>query len=108
MIFRHVITLLPVTLNQSEIGGITQAFGPAESYSAFVQVKSESLDIINQTGSARTMATIYVLGDCPAKPLDRITFEGKTYEVTGAIPQRSPSAIHHTKIMALELDQTGL
>lgn len=108
MIFRHTITLFPVTLNQSEIGGITQAFGPTATYSAFVQVRSESLDIINQTGSARTMATIYVLGDCPAKPLDRITYAGKTYEVTGAIPQRSPTAIHHTKIMALELDQTGL
>lgn len=108
MIFRHTITLYPVTLNQSEIGGITPGFAAGMNYSAFVQVRSESLDIINQTGSARTMATIYVQGICPAKPLDRITFDGKTYEVTGAIPQRSPTSIHHTKIMTLELDQTSL
>lgn len=108
MIFRHTITLYPVTLGQSEIGGINQAIGTGANYSAFVQVRSESLDVINQTGSARTMAVIYVRGNCPAKPLDRITYAGKTYEVTGAIPQRSPSEIDHTKIMALELDQTSL
>lgn len=108
MIFRHTITLYPVTLGQSEIGGINQAIGTGTTYSAFVQVRSESIAVINQTGSARTMAVIYVRGECPAKPLDRITFSGKTYEVTGAISQRSPSEIDHTKIMAMELDQTTL
>ena len=92
----------------SEIGGITQGFAAGTNYSAFVQVRSESLDIINQTGSARTMATIYVQGICPAKPLDRIVFDGTTYEVNAAMPQRLPSGVHHTKIMAVELDQTGL
>lgn len=108
MIFRHTITLYPVTLGQSAIGGLNQAFGAGTSYSAFVQIRNESLDVINQTGSARTMAVIYVRGSCPAKPLDRIGYAGKTYEVTGAIPQRSPSEINHTKIMAFELDQTSL
>lgn len=108
MIFRHVITLHPVSLTQSELGGITQAIGIGTTYSAFVQIRNESLSVINQTGTARTGATIYVRGDCPAKPLDRITYAGKTYEVTGAMPQRTPSEIHHTKIMAVELDQTSL
>lgn len=108
MIFRHVITLHPVSLTQSELGGITQAIGTGTTYSAFVQVRNESLAVINQAGTARTGATIYVLGDCPAKPLDRITYAGKTYEVTGAMPQRTPSTVHHTKIMAVELDQMSL
>jgi hypothetical protein len=108
MIFRHVVTLYSTTQNESPLGGLT--FDPGNegvAYQAFVQVRSESLDVINQTGSAATMATIYVLGSCPAKPLDRITYDGKTWEVTGAIPQRTPTAVHHTKIMARELDQTG-
>jgi hypothetical protein len=107
MIFPHSITLFSTTLEQSPNGGLKPNVGTnGTSYSAFVQVKSDMVDIINQTAGARTGATIYVRGDCPAKQLDRITFGTKTYEVMGAMPQRSPREIHHTKIMALELDQT--
>jgi hypothetical protein len=108
MIFRHVVTLYPVTITQSTIGGIGQTIGTGTNYTAFVQIRSESIDLINQTGTARTAATIYIQGNCPAKPLDRITYDGKTYEVVGAMPQRSPTTIDHTKIMAIELDQTSL
>lgn len=107
MIFPHTITLYPTTLVTSPNGAVkpdTSTNGT--NYFAFVQVRSDMIDIINQTAGARTGATIYVQGDCPAKQLDRVTFGNKTYEVMGAMPQRNLQTIHHTKIMAIELDQT--
>lgn len=109
MIAPHTITLYPIVLGQSELSGISKLVSPnGTNYQAFVQIRTESRDIINDTAGVRTMAVIYVNGSCPAKPLDRITFDGKTYEVNAAMPQRSPTGVHHTKIMAVELDQTGL
>ena len=53
------------------------------------------------------MAVIYVYGDCPAKPLDRITCGSTTFEITGVIPARSIMGVHHTKIMTQQLEQTA-
>lgn len=107
MTFPHTITLRPVTLSQSEFGGITQDFqGDGTSYAAYFQARTDMLAIINQTGGARSGAVIYVRGECPAKQLDRIDFSGKTYEVMGAVIMRTPSRVHHTKVMVVELDQT--
>jgi hypothetical protein len=105
MIFRHTVTLYPVTISESSLGGMNQSFAAnGTTYASFVQVRNESLAIINESGGVRTGVVCYVLGDCPAKPLDRITYANKTYEVTGSMPQRSPDSIHHTKIMMIELD----
>jgi hypothetical protein len=109
VIFRHIVTLYPLTMSESSLGGIQKAYAATgANFAAFVQHRTESRDIINDTAGARSMTVIYVQGNCPAKPLDRMTFDGKTYEVTGAVYARSPQLIHHTKIMTVELDQTGL
>jgi hypothetical protein len=106
MIFRHIVTVYPVTLGESVLGGITQDHAAVgTTYRAFVQLRNESLDIINQTGGVRTGAVVYVLGSCIAKPLDRLVYAGKTYEITAAMPQRTPDTIQHTKLMVVELDQ---
>ena len=107
MIFPHTVTLYATTLVSSPNGAVKpETSTNGTNYSAFVQVRTDMIDIINQTAGARTGATIYVRGDCPAKQLDRVTFGTKTYEVMGAMPQRSLREVHHTKILAIELDQT--
>lgn len=108
MIFRHTITLYAAAITESEFGGLQSAFpATGTTFSAFVQHRTENRDIINDTAGSRATTVIYVLGTCPAKPLDRITFDGKTYEVEGATLARSPDAVHHTKVLCYELDQTG-
>lgn len=104
MIFKHSVTLVPVTFGQSSIGAITQTYATGSTYSAFVQTRSESPGEINFTAGVRTGIVVYVLGECPAKPIDRLTYDGTTYEVRGAMPIRTPDGTHHVKITAVELD----
>ena len=92
-------------IGQSTYGGINQYHAAnGTTYAAFVQTRNESRDIINQTGGVRTGIVAYISGTCPAKPLDRLIYDGKTYEITGAMPARTPTATHHTKLICLELD----
>jgi hypothetical protein len=106
MIFPHIITLFPNVLGQSQFGGITQTISTnGQAYAAFFQNRIETMDVINQAAGNRTGATIYVRGDCPAKTMDRISYNGRTWEVMSVMPQRNLAEIHHTKIVVIELDQ---
>ena len=108
MIFPHTVTLISAVKTESSLGGLGYTWpGPGVAYRAFVQTRSESRAEILNTGGSREMTVIYVMGECPAKQLDRIIYDGLTYEVTGVIPARSLSGVHHTKIMTQQLEQVG-
>jgi hypothetical protein len=108
MIFPHTITLISAVPTESALGGLGYAWpGPGTAYTAFVQSRTETRAEVLETAGTREMTVIYVQGSCPAKQLDRIEYGGKTYEVTGAIFARSLTDTHHTKIMTMQLDQTG-
>jgi hypothetical protein len=107
MIFPHTVKLIRAMPTESDLGGLGYSWpGPGSSYAAFVQTRTESRAEILETAGAREMTVIYVQGVCPAKPLDRIVFEGVTYEITGSVPARSLAGVHHTKLMAQTLELT--
>lgn len=106
MMFPHTVTLLSRKRVQGDFGGIQFEFpGPGVPLAAFVQHRTEAPAEINQTGGVRTGVVIYVRGDAGAVPLDRVVYDGKTYEVVAALPQRNTTFIHHTKLQVIELDQ---
>jgi len=108
MIFPHTVNLLSAVKTESPLGGLGYTWpGPPVAYRAFVQTRTETRADILSTAGSREMTVIYIQGQCPAKQLDRITFSGTTFEVTGIIPARSPVGTHHTKIMTQQLEQTG-
>lgn len=102
----HSITLLPKSAITSNISGFGYSYpATGTAYRAYVQHRSESLAQINNTGGFSSGITIYAEPACPATNLDRFTFDGATYEITGVMPQRTPRGTHHIKIMAVELSQ---
>ena len=104
MRFPHTIELLPksaVTSNLAAFGYSYPATGT--SYRAFVQYRSASLAEINSSANNNISIVTYAEPSCPAVELDRFNYDGKVYEITGVMPQRSPNGVDHLKIMCIEL-----
>ncbi len=106
MILPHSIELLPKSAVTSNIAGFGYSYpATGDSYRAYVQNRSESLQVINNTGGVSTGVVVYADSACPAVTYDRFNFNGNQFEITGVMPQYTPRGNHHLRIMAVELSQ---
>lgn len=106
MTFPHSIELLPKSAVTSNFSGFGYSYPTTgTSYRAYVQDRSESLQVINNTGGISSGTVIYADPACPAQPLDRFNFDSRQYEITGVMQMRTPRGVNHLKIMAVELSQ---
>ncbi len=108
MILPHTIELLgktAVTSNYSGVSFTYPATGSGTSYRAYMQPRTGSPAVINETMGARDNWVCYVDPSCPAEIYDRFIFDGETYEVTDRGKQYSPRNGHHVKLMAVRLSQ---
>jgi phytoene dehydrogenase-like protein len=108
MTFPHIIEFYTSTetVSTSTLGGISRTFpNTGQRVVAFVQFKSDSYAIINDTQGNNTMASIYVDGVFPAKPYDRIKYNSVWYEVTGTVPGVGIRGVQYTKINTSQNNQ---
>ena len=108
MVFPHIVEFYPSTetVSTSTLGGINRTFPiTGQRVAAFVQFKSDSYAIINDTQGNNTLASIYVDGLFPAKPYDRIKYNSVWYEVTGTVPGVGVRGVQYTKINTSQNNQ---
>ena len=107
MTFPHTIEILAKSPATSALGGTSYGHAATgQKYQAYIQHRTESLQMINETGGVMSNVVIYAEPACVVSNYDRITFDGKTFEVIGVMPMYTPSGLHHIKITAVELSQT--
>jgi cytolysin (calcineurin-like family phosphatase) len=108
MVFPHIVEFYPSTetVSTSTLGGISRTFSnTGQRVAAFVQFKSDSYAIINDTQGNNILASIYVDGVFPAKPYDRIKYKSVWYEVTGTVPGLGVRGVHYTKLNTSQNNQ---
>lgn len=106
MTFPHTIEILPRTLTTSAMGGTSYTYAASgQFYRAFVQYRSETMQIINETGGVQTGVVIYTQATATAQNYDRIRFENRLYEIVGVMPMHGQRGLHHLKINVVELSQ---
>ena len=96
----HVITYYSAIETVSPtLGGISRTY-PASgiSIAAFVQFRSDSVAIVNQSEGNNVMAAIYVNGLIAAKAYDRINYNGIWYEVMAVVPGNGPRGTMYTRL----------
>jgi hypothetical protein len=103
----HVINYFAATETVSAtLGGINRTY-PATgvAMSAFVQFRTDSIAIVNQTEGNNVMALIYVNGLFAAKAYDRINYNGVWYEVMAVVPGNGPRGTQYTRLSVGENEQ---
>lgn len=104
MIYPHSIVLLKAVRTTSSIGGTSFSYVPSGTYLAFVQPQRESLSVVNEIGGIDMVVNVYAVPFAPIEANDRMQFDGKTYEFTGAIKQFGRFGFDHVKAVARILD----
>jgi hypothetical protein len=81
------------------LGGINRTY-PATgvAMSAFVQFRSDSVAIVNQSEGNNVMAAIYFNGLIAAKAYDRINYNGVWFEVMAVVPGNGPRGTMYTRL----------
>lgn len=108
MVFPHIVEFYPSTetVSTSTLGGISRTFSSVgQRVAAFVQFKSDSYAITNDTQDNNTLASIYVDGMFPAKPYDRIKYNSVWYEVTGTVPGLGVRGVQYTRLNTSQNNQ---
>jgi hypothetical protein len=105
MIWPHRIMLLKALRSESDIGGTSYSYpGTGPVYAAFVQPQRESLSVVNDIGGVDMVVTVFIQPGAPVEATDRMIFESRTYEFTGAINQYGQLGANHVKAVARLLD----
>lgn len=108
MTFPHIVEFYPSTetVSTSTLGGINRTFASTgQRVAAFVQFRSDSYAIINDTQNNNTLASIYINGSFPAKPYDRIKYNAAWYEVTGTVPGVGIRGVQYTRLNTSQNNQ---
>ena len=96
----HIIAYYSATETvSSSLGGINRTYpATGTSMSAFVQFRSDSIGIVNQTEGNNVSAAVYIAGLFPAKAYDRIKYNNAWYEVTAVVPGNGPRGTQYTRL----------
>jgi len=107
MLTPHVINYYTATETVSgTLGGINRTY-PATgvAMSAFVQFRTDSIAIVNQTEGNNVVVSIYVNGLFAAKAYDRINYNGVWYEVMAVVLGNGPRGTQYTRLSVGENKQ---
>lgn len=97
----HTIELYRSTETVSSgLGGINRTF-PATGVSlrAYVQYKSDSYAILNQTEGNNTSIAVYIPNAVSVKDYDRVKYNGLWFEVRSILFGNGPRGVQYTKLI---------
>lgn len=97
----HTIELYRSTETvSSDLGGINRTF-PATGISlkAFVQYKTDTYAVINQTEGNNTSIAVYLASAISVKDYDRVKYNGLWFEVRSILFGSGPRGVQYTKLI---------